>query len=64
MRKPKITRQDRLANDLALHVRQIGRKAQRGEEPNDREHDHELENRLKRMSPLDIDRLTRADDDE
>jgi hypothetical protein len=64
VRQPKITRQDRLANDIALYTQQVGRKAQRGADPNDRKHDQELESRLKRMSPLDIDQLTRADNDE
>lgn len=64
MRKQKIARHDRLANEVALFVQQVGRKAQKGVEPNDRKHDHELERRLKHMSPIDIDKLIRTDDDE
>lgn len=64
MRKQKTTRQDRLANEVALFAQQVGRKAQKGVEPNDRKHDHKLERRLKHMSPLGIDKLTRAGDDE
>lgn len=65
MRKTKISRQDRLANEIALFTQRAGRKAPKGGlDPNDRKLDHELEHRLKHMSPLDIDELTRADDDE
>ena len=64
MRKPKITRRDRLTNEVALYLRQVGRKAPKGGmDPNDRTLDHELELRLKRMSPLDFNDLTRADDE-
>ncbi len=64
MTPPKPKKRDKLASDVAIYLREVGRKAQKGQEPNDRGHDRELERKLKRMSPLEIDALTRADDDE
>lgn len=41
-----------------------GRKAHRGApDPNDRSTDHEVELRLKRMKPEDVDRLMRDDEE-
>jgi hypothetical protein len=54
----------RLASATALYLRQIGRKAQKRVEPNDRRFDRELDEKLKRMRPEDIDALFRDGDDE
>jgi uncharacterized protein (TIGR02996 family) len=48
--------------DLALFLRQDARKAEAGHDPNDRGYDRELEERVKRMSPEDLDRLMRGED--
>jgi len=55
-------RRERKAAALALYVKQVGRKAQKGVEPNDRRHNKEVERRAKRMSPIEFDALLRADD--
>jgi hypothetical protein len=53
----------RAAAALALYVKQVGRKAQKGVEPNDRRHDREVERAARRMSPLRFDALLRAGDE-
>ena len=57
-------KKQRLAAATARYLRQIGRKAQKGVEPNDRGFDHELDEKLKRMRPEDVDTLFRGGDDE
>ena len=56
-------KKQRLAEAAARYLRQVGRKAQKGVEPNDRRHDRRFEQKLKRMSPEDVDALFRAEDD-
>lgn len=64
MTPPKPKKRDKLASELAIYLREVGRKAQKGQEPNDRGHDRELERKLKRMSPLEIDALSRDEDED
>ncbi len=47
----------------ARYLRQIGRKAQKGQEPNDRRFDRKLDEKLKRMRPEDVDALFRGEED-
>lgn len=56
-------KKQRLANATATYLRQIGRKAQKGVEPNDRAYDRKLDHKLKRMRPEDVDALFRGEDD-
>lgn len=56
-------KKQRLANATALYLRQIGRQAQKGVEPNDRQYDRKLDGKLKRMRPEDVDALFREEDD-
>ena len=51
------------AAEIAVFVRQSGRRAQKGCEPNDRNYDREVEQRLRRMDPDEFDRLLRDDED-
>ena len=53
----------RLTEATARYLRQIGRKAQKGEEPNDRGFDRKLDEKLKRMPPEDVDALFRGEDE-
>ena len=64
MTPPKPRKRKKLASDIAIYLREVGRKAHKGQEPNDRGHDRELERKLKRMSPFEIDALTRAEDED
>lgn len=57
-------KKQRLAEATARYLRQIGRQAQKGVEPNDRRFDHKLDEKLKRMRPEDVDALFRDGDDE
>lgn len=57
-------RKERLAAETAVYLRQIGRKAQKGKEPNDRGFDRKLDEKLKRMRPADVDALMRGDDED
>jgi hypothetical protein len=47
-------RTNRLAAQLSSFVKQYGRKAQRGEEPNDRRYSREAEDAMKRLSPGEL----------
>ena len=49
--------------ELAIFIRQYGRKAQKGVEPNDRRYDKDVEREVKRMDPITLDRLMRDDED-
>ncbi len=59
---PKVD-QRKARRTAALHrfVRLYGRKAQKGVEPNDRQHDRRLEKEIKRMKPDELDRSLRED---
>ena len=61
-RRGPADRRARAEADLALFLRQYARKAEAGHDPNDRGYDRQLEERVKRMSPEDLDRLIRGDD--
>lgn len=52
------------AEQLRLFAKQVGRKAQKNTEPNDRKHDREVERTVKKMDPAEFDRLLRDGDDE
>lgn len=49
--------------NIGVFLRQYQCKAQRGVEPNDRQYDRNLEQRLKRMKPEDLSRLMSDEDD-
>lgn len=59
-----LEKKQRLAAATARYLRQIGRQAQKGQEPNDRGFDRKLDEKLKRMRPEDVDALFRDGDDE
>ena len=47
------------AEAVRLFVKQVGRRAQKGIEPNDRRHDRKVERRVKKMHPDQLDALLR-----
>ena len=49
--------------ELSEFIQQYGRKAQKGMEPNDRGYSRKLEKAVKRMKPVELDRLLRDDED-
>jgi hypothetical protein len=57
-------KKERLAAETAVYLRQIGRKAQKGQEPNDRGFDRKLDEKLKRMRPEDVDALIHGVDED
>jgi hypothetical protein len=61
MRKPKVPRKEREAAAVRRFVKQYGRKAQKGIEPNDRRYDRKIEKVVKRMKPEALDALLRDD---
>lgn len=48
---------------LKVFIRQYGRKAQKGAEPNDRRYDTAIERAIKHLKPEELDRLLRDDED-
>lgn len=56
-------KKQRLADAAAHYLREVGRKARKGVDPNDRGHDRKLEQKLKRMSPEEVDALFRGEAD-
>jgi hypothetical protein len=57
-------RQQRLRSQRGEFMRQYQRKAEPGWDPNDRGYDRQLEEKLKRMSPEELDALLNGTDDE
>jgi hypothetical protein len=51
------------AATVNLFVRQYGRKAQRGMEPNDRRYSRDVERALKQLKPDELDSLIRDDEE-
>jgi hypothetical protein len=47
---------------LQRFIRQYGRKAQKGIEPNDRRYQRETEDAVKRMKPEELDEILREDE--
>ena len=47
------------AEDISRFVKQYARKAQKRQEPNDRDYDRKIEQAVKRMRPEDLDELLR-----
>jgi hypothetical protein len=47
--------------DMSLFLRQYGRKARRGYDPNDRSYSRDVEKKIKRMKPEDVDLLMRGE---
>lgn len=48
--------------EVAHYMKAAGRKAQKGEEPNDRRYDHSFQKKLRTVSPVELDRLIRDDE--
>ena len=57
-------RTNRLAAQLSSFVKQYGRKAQRGVEPNDRQYSREAEETMKRLSPEELSAVLNSETDE
>lgn len=51
------------AAEIAVSIKQYGRRSQKGAEPNDRKYDKEVERRVRRMDPVTLDRLMRDDEE-
>lgn len=49
--------------EIAQFIRQVGRKSQKGAEPNDRRHDRKLEEMVRRLNPEELDRMLRDDEE-
>ena len=52
------------AKELGTFLRQYARRAQKGQDPNDRTYDREIEQELRRLKPEELDQLINGDDDE
>jgi len=59
----RIEKRSLRAADVAVFVRQYGRKAQKGIEPNDRRFNEDVERAVKRMDPTVFDGLMREDEE-
>jgi len=52
-----------MVTEVELFIQQYARKAERGMDPNDRAYNHKLEERIKRMDPIELDELMHGDED-
>ena len=61
---PKRVRKKRRVSeaDLGLFLKQYGRKAHRGHDPNDRKYSKNVAKKIKRTKAEDVDRLIRGDE--
>jgi hypothetical protein len=53
-----------IGSRIGEFMRLYGRRAQRGEEPNDRRYDRKIEVQLNRMKPTDVSALINDSDDD
>ena len=53
-----------IAKEMGTFLRQYGRKAQKGRDPNDRSYDTNIEWMLKRLKPEEVDLLINGEEDE
>jgi len=53
-----------IASELGTFLRQYGKRAQKGKEPNDRSYDPSVERYIKRLKPEELDVLINGDEDE
>ena len=53
----------RLRRNAGAFLQQYTRKAQRGKEPNDRQYDRELEQKLKQLKPEELNEVLYGDDE-
>jgi hypothetical protein len=56
-------RRRRLVGELGTFMRQYGRKAHPGHDPNDRGYDRKMEHLAKHMDPEELDDLLHGDDE-
>jgi hypothetical protein len=52
------------AAEVAVFAKQYARRRQKGVEPNDRSYDRELEEQLKKLDPIELDRILRDDQED
>ncbi len=52
------------AREIELYLRQVGRPAQKGQEPNDRRYDRDVERKLRELSPEALDALLNENRDD
>jgi hypothetical protein len=57
-------KEERTAAEWRRFIKLVGRKAQRGREPNDRKHSKDADIALRRIRPEDFDRIIRFGDRE
>ena len=59
-----MARKKNISNELGTFLRQYGRRAQKGREPNDRAYDRDIEKQLRRTKPEDLDRMMHGEGDD
>jgi len=55
-------RKERLQGRLGAFIQQYARPAHPGQDPNDRRYDREMERRVKRMDPEELDALMHSEE--
>lgn len=65
MKKRNVEDRRKIESDhLHVFLQEYARKAQPGRDPNDRQYDRKLEDKIKRMKPQVLDRLLRNGDED
>jgi hypothetical protein len=62
VKRPKLSREAILRNSVAQHVKDAGRKAQKGCEPNDRKYDSDFQRSIRRMSADQLDDMLNGEE--
>jgi len=58
-----MARRKNISNELGTFLREYGIRAQKGQEPNDRGYDRDIEKQLRRIKPEDLDRMMHGEGD-
>lgn len=59
----KSSKRDRKAAQIDLYLQQVARPRQKGQDPNDRRYDRDVECEMRKLKPQELDALLRGDGD-
>jgi hypothetical protein len=58
-----VARRKNTSSELGTFLHEYGRRAQKGQDPNDRIYDRDIEKQLRHIEPEDLDRMMHGEGD-